>query len=112
MKKKILLCIALGLFSLQVSSQIFYNGEKLRTSKIEGNRVGNVVGAYFTIGISSAKSYKIIEGDTSETEISEKKPEFKFSFMSKKDSLFLTNPIRQHPADELLHPGVCPQRAL
>ena len=42
-----------------------------------------------TIGISSAKSYKLIEGDTSETEITEKKPIFKFSFESKKDSLFI-----------------------
>ena len=81
--------LVLALISTSAYSQIFYNGEKLGNSRIQGNRVGNVVGAYFTIGISSAKSYKLIEGDTSETVITETKPVFKISFNSKKDSLFI-----------------------
>ena len=86
--KKLLSILVLLFLSIEASAQIYYNGEKLNYSKIQGNRVGNVVGAYFTIGISSAKSYKLIEGDTSGTDITDKRPEFKFTFASKKDSLF------------------------
>ena len=86
--KKVILFVFL--LACQYSfSQVYYNdGDNdiiLPTSRITGNKVGNVVGAYFTLGLSAANSNKIIEGDHSELEIDNKRPTFDIHF--KNDNL-------------------------
>lgn len=44
---------------------IYYNDTKLDYSRIGGKKVGNIAGAYFTLGLSSAKASVIIEGEHS-----------------------------------------------
>ena len=65
----------------------------MTTSRITGTKVGNVFGAVLTYGLSPANSSKTIEGATSETQIKDKMPIFKFHFGESKDSL-LMNPER------------------
>lgn len=83
--KKILLFLfsvslsAIGMYA-QDKAGIYYNNEKLGYSRIIGKNVGNIAGAYFTLGLSSAKSNKVVEGETSNTEINERKPIFTFVF--------------------------------
>lgn len=82
--KRILLFIAVFNFTIVMYSQqksgIYYNDKKLGYSRIIGKNVGNIAGAYFTFGLSSAKSNKVIEGETSCTEISDTQPSFIFVF--------------------------------
>lgn len=75
--------------SLTASSQVFYNGEKLYASRITGKKIGNLLGAYVTAGISSAKQSLMIEGETSENTILERRPVFKVKFGESKDSVFM-----------------------
>lgn len=75
--------------SITANSQVYYNGEKLYSSRITGKKVGNLLGAYVTAGISSAKQSLMIEGETSETAITEKRPTFRFKFGDSKDSIFM-----------------------
>lgn len=86
--KKVITMILLAV-SLTANSQVFYNGQKLYTSQIKGKKLGNLLGAYVTAGISSAKQSLIIDGETSETVINEQRPVFKFKFGSSRDSIFM-----------------------
>lgn len=87
--KKYLLAVILFAISLSASSQVFYNGEKLYSSRITGKKLGNLLGAYVTVGISSAKQNLMIEGKTSENIVNEQRPVFKFKFGASKDSIFM-----------------------
>lgn len=83
--RKILLSMVVVLLSLASASAqdkagIYYNNTRIGYSRIIGKNVGNIAGAYFTLGLSSAKSNKIIEGETSETKIDNAKPTFIFVF--------------------------------
>ena len=83
--KKVIIFILL--FVCQYSfSQVFYNDKgndiKLPTSRISGNKVGNVVGAYLSLGLSAANSNKVIAGEQSELKIKNKKPTFDIHFKS------------------------------
>lgn len=53
--KKTILSMLLAVMTVGVNAQVFYNGEKLGSSRIQGNKVGNIAGAYLTLGLSSAK---------------------------------------------------------
>lgn len=84
------------LFMLMVSShtvnaQIYYNGEKLKTSRIQGERIGNLLGAYVTVGLSPANTSKVIEGKHAEFIIKEKRPQFVVKFESKNDRIYMKN---------------------
>jgi hypothetical protein len=77
--KKILLFLYI-LLSTTIYSQdkvgIYYENQsgdqiKLDYSRITGTNVGNIAGAYFTLGLSSANSNYVISGKASETEIKE-----------------------------------------
>lgn len=59
---------------------IFYNGEKVGSSRITGQRLGNLAGAYLTLGLSGAKRDLQIEGKTAELTIKEKRPVFTVIF--------------------------------
>lgn len=78
--KKTLLILMLAIASVNIYAQdttgIYYNSERLGYSRIIGKNVGNIAGAYFTLGLSSAKSNKVIEGSFAETKIKDKTPEF------------------------------------
>ncbi len=87
--KKYLLAVILFAISLSASSQVFYNGEKLYSSRITGKKIGNLLGAYVTAGISSAKQSIMIEGETSENSIAERRPTFILKFGESKDSIFM-----------------------
>lgn len=83
MKKILLLLIATLSFAhlhSQEDSGIYYNGDKLGYSRVIGKNVGNLAGAYFTLGLSAAKSNKVIEGESAELEIEKGKPEFEIIF--------------------------------
>lgn len=62
------------------NSGIFYNGEKIGSSRITGQRLGNLAGAYFSFGLSGAKRDLQIEGRSAELTIEEKRPEFTIVF--------------------------------
>lgn len=88
--KKILLSMLLAVIAVDANSQVFYNGEKLGNSRIQGSKVGNIAGAYFTLGLSSAKSNKVVEGETSGLDIKDKRPVFTILFSeSARDSVFM-----------------------
>ena len=59
---------------------IFYNGEKVGYSRIFGHKLGNLAGAYFSMGLSGAKRNLLIEGKTAELKINEKRPTFNVVF--------------------------------
>lgn len=87
--RKVLFMIAVMMFSMATSAQIFYNGEKLSSSRVQGKKVNNIAGAYLTLGMSSAKSNLVIEGETSGFDIEESKPSFDILFSEEaKDSTF------------------------
>ena len=71
--KKVLFLMVAALVFVQTYAQstpgIYYNNERVGYSRIIGKNVGNIAGAYFTLGLSSAKSNKVIEGETAELEI-------------------------------------------
>lgn len=98
MKKIVFILMALLALSVksfsQNSSGIYYKGEKLNYSRVIGKSIGNIAGAYFTLGLSSAKSNKIIEGGTSSTEIEENKPEFTFIFGEDKQTGYIFTNIK------------------
>lgn len=88
--KKILFVMLFALIAVGASAQIYHNGEKIGYSRIQGNKLGNLAGAYFTLGLSSAKSNKVVEGNTSGLDIKEKRPVFTIRFIeSAKDSVFM-----------------------
>ena len=62
---------------------IYYNGKKLGYSRMVGKRVGNALGAYMTMGLTTVKINRVVEGATAELEVTEKKPEFKVVFGEK-----------------------------
>lgn len=72
------------LFTLSMKAQdkigIYYDANKVGYSRVIGKRVGNIAGAYFTLGLSPANSNKVIEGETAETRIKDKKPVFTIYF--------------------------------
>ena len=72
-------------------AQVYYNGEKLGTSRIQGSKVWNLLGAYVTASLSPATYAKVIEGEHAEMTISEKKPSFVIRFESKKDSVYASS---------------------
>ena len=72
-------------------AQVYYNGEKLGTSRIQGERIGNLLGAYMTVGLSPANTSKIIEGKQAELVIKEKRPQFVIKFESKVDRVYMKN---------------------
>ena len=72
-----------------VNAQVYYNEEKLGTSRIQGERIGNLLGAYMTVGLSPVNTSKIIEGKRAEIVIKEKNPQFIIRFRSKKDRIFM-----------------------
>lgn len=91
--KKILFTMVIALAFIQSYAQettgIYYGTEKLGYSRIIGKNVGNIAGAYFTLGLSSAKSNKVIEGDAAELEIEETKPEFTIVFGDDKQTGYI-----------------------
>lgn len=88
--KKTILSMLLAVVTVGASAQVFYNEEKLGNSRIQGNKVGNIAGAYLTFGLSSAKSNKVVEGETSGLDIKDKRPVFTILFYeSAKDSVFM-----------------------
>lgn len=90
--KNLILLLAVLSICLNINSQeigIFYQGIKVGYSRIIGNNVGNIVGASLTLGISSAKSYKVIEGDMAELEINDSKPEFSVVFGEDKQTGYI-----------------------
>lgn len=72
-----------------IRAQIYYNDTVLSSSRIIGNKVGNIAGAYLTFGLSAANSNKVVEGASSSMEIAEEKPEFRFVFSSTTDSMLI-----------------------
>lgn len=83
MKKNLLLAILLFLSSSLFAQQIggiYYQESKLDYSRIVSKRIGNILGAYVTAGLSSAKRHLVLEGDEAGIVINEKKPEFKIRF--------------------------------
>lgn len=102
--KKILFLMIVALVSIQNYAQetpgIYYNNEKVRYSRIIGKNVGNIAGAYFTLGLSSAKSNKVIEGESAELEIEEQKPEFTILFGEDKQTGYIFSDERH--MDEIL----------
>lgn len=91
--KKILFLIMAAIAIMNCYAQkvpgIYYNNEKVGYSRIIGKNVGNIAGAYFTLGLSSVKSNKVIEGEAAETEIKEKKPEFLIIFGNDKQTGYI-----------------------
>ena len=82
-----ILLISLSL-SLQINAQqgetgIYYNDKAISFSRITGKKIGNVAGAYFTFGLSSAKAKMNIEGSSSENTVASTKPTFVFKFGDK-----------------------------
>ena len=72
-------------------AQVYYNGEKLGTSRIQGERIGNLLGAYVTVGLSPANTSKIIEGKRAELVIQERRPLFVIKFESKNDRIYMNS---------------------
>ena len=72
-----------------LDAQVYYNGEKLGTSRIQGERIGNLFGAFMTIGLSPANTSKIIEGKQAELVIKDKRPLFVIKFESKNDHIYM-----------------------
>lgn len=85
----LLFCVINLITYAQDTTGIYYNNHKLSYSRITGKNVGNIAGAYFTFGMSSAKSNKTLEGETAETEIKEKKPEFIVVFGEDKQTNYI-----------------------
>lgn len=59
---------------------VYYNDIKMSYSRITGKKVGNVLGAYVTAGISAAKVRMTVEGKKADLVIKEDKPKFMFVF--------------------------------
>ena len=91
--KKILLILIFVTASANIYAQdtagIYHNNEKVGYSRIIGKNVGNIAGAYFTLGLSSAKSNKVVEGDFAETKISSENPEFVIVFGEDKQTGYI-----------------------
>lgn len=91
--KKIIFSIMAVLAFLNVIAQnsvgIYHNNQKMGYSRIIGKNVVNIAGAYFTLGLSSATSNKIIEGEAAEMEIEEVKPEFIIIFGEDKQTGYI-----------------------
>lgn len=95
--KNLLILLSLFTFSICNSQNIpgiYYNNKKLSYSRITGNSIRNIAGAYFSIGISPAKSYKIIEGTTSELGIKNIKPTFTIVFGEDKETGYIFSSIK------------------
>lgn len=71
---------------------IYYNGEKVGSSRITGQRLGNLAGAYFTMGLSGAKRDMQIEGKSAELTINEKRPVFTVVFAENAIPAVFQNP--------------------
>ena len=69
---------------------IYYNQTRVGYSRITGQRVGNLAGAYFSFGLSGAKRTLQIEGKTATLKITDELPQFKivFSNNEKSDEVF------------------------
>lgn len=79
MKKLLLLlviCVGCNFANAQEKSGIYYDSNKVEYSRVIGKKVENLAGAYFTLGLSSAKSSLKIEGKTAEMKIEERQPSF------------------------------------
>ena len=88
MTKLLSLLLILLSLSLQANAQqgetgIYYNNKAVSFSRIVGKKIGNVAGAYFTFGLSSAKAKINIEGSRSENTVASTKPTFVFKFGDK-----------------------------
>lgn len=97
MKKFLLVLMLVTAFAniyAQDTTGIHYNNEKIGYSRIIGKNVGNIAGAYFTLGLSSAKSNKIIEGNSAETKITDKNPEFVIIFGEDKQTEYIFSNAR------------------
>ena len=72
---------------------IYYNQSKMGYSRIIGQKVGNVAGAYFSFGLSGAKRNLQIEGKSANLKISESLPKFTivFSDNQKSEVVFLSS---------------------
>ena len=64
----------------QETPGIYYKDLKLGYSRISGQKLGNLAGAYFSLGLSGAKRDLIIEGKMAELIITEKRPSFTVVF--------------------------------
>ena len=73
----------LNMIAQDVAPGIYYNGQKMGYSRLIGKRVGNALGAYMSMGIATVKINRVVEGETAELEIAEKKPEFTVVFGEK-----------------------------
>lgn len=82
--RKYLILFICCVFALCSYSQniagIFYNDALIPHSRVTGQRIGNLAGAYFSMGLSGAKRNIQIEGETSDLVITEKQPTFKVAF--------------------------------
>lgn len=77
----------------QETSGIYYKETKVGYSRIIGGNVGNMALAIATFGLSSAKSNNVIEGETAELEITERKPVFTFVFGEDKQTGYIFSDI-------------------
>lgn len=65
---------------------IYYNQTRVGYSRITGQRVGNLAGAYFSFGLSGAKRTLQIEGKTATLKISDNLPQFTIVFSDNEKS--------------------------
>lgn len=90
MNKLLLLIVCMFPLSLMAQGTgISYQNEKIGNSRVSGKRVGNIVGAYLTIGLSAANSNIVIEGENSDCVIDNSKPEFTFTFGEDKQTEYI-----------------------
>jgi len=62
------------------SPGIYFNGNRMTYARITGQKLGNFVGAYFSLGLSGVKRDMRIEGKTSTLKITDKQPKFTIRF--------------------------------
>lgn len=65
---------------------IYYNQTRVGYSRITGQRIGNLAGAYFSFGLSGAKRTLQIEGKTAMLRITDNLPQFTIVFSNNEKS--------------------------
>lgn len=65
---------------------IYYNQTRVGYSRITGQRIGNLAGAYFSFGLGGAKRTLQIEGKTAMLRITDNLPQFTIVFSNNEKS--------------------------
>lgn len=75
MKKFLLFLLVLfaTISKAQDTPGLYYNGQKMSYSRMVGTRVGNAFGAVATGGLTTVKINRVVEGQTAELVVAEKK---------------------------------------